>query len=160
MTDFSRLSKSWITWSTVAGIPGATVSTECDDCEVAFLSDDDSVHLRHEADWWKIDVVNDRGQRYEDVASLSNYGLVEKFLIWRWASLARTTIGAKQLGAELHAKGLCSAVEFVRTQREYVVELRHGNDRAVVSEASAVVFSHVMTMSVEEIENLVSQDIS
>ncbi len=144
----------------MVGIGGVKVSTECDDCDIAFLSDDNSVHLRHTDGWWKVDTVNDRNQRHDDIASLSNYELAEKFLIWRWASFARSAMGARQLGAELHSRGPLSAVEFVRTPRDYVVELRLHDDRAVVSEASATVFSHVMSMSVEEIESLVTQDIS
>jgi hypothetical protein len=159
MTDFSRLSANWSKWSTMTGLRGASVSTDCEDCDILFASDDDSIHLRHNGAWWAIDSVNDRGRRYNDIALLSTFDLVEKFLIWRWGSLARTVIGARQLGAELHSQGPMAAVEFAKTSRDHYVELRTPGGTAVVSEASATVFSHVMGMSVEEIERLLTQDI-
>lgn len=159
MTDFARLSSNWIKWSTMIGIGGVAVSTDCDDCDIAFLSDDNSVHLHHEDGWWAVDTVNDRGRRYDDVALLSTYELAEKFLIWRWASIARTAIGASQLGPELQSLGPMTTVEFVKTSRDHFVELRIPDGRAVVSDASATVFGHVMCMSVEEIERLLAQDI-
>lgn len=159
MTDFSRLSANWIKWSTMAGMRGVSVSEECEDCDILFSSDDESIHLRHNATWWAIDSVNDRGHRYNDIALLSTYDLVEKFLIWRWGSLARTAIGAKQLGAELHAQGAMPGVEFVEASRNHYVELRAPDGAAVVSQASATVFSHVMCMSVDQIEKLLTQGI-
>jgi hypothetical protein len=159
VTDFARLSSNWIKWSTMIGIGGVAVSTECDDCDIAFLSDDNSVHLHHNDGWWAVDTVNDRGRRYDDIALLSTFELAEKFLIWRWASIARTAIGARQLGAELHSQGLMPGVEMATASRDHFVELRTQGGRAVVSDASATVFSHVMRMSVEEIESLVAQDI-
>ena len=159
MTDFGRLSSHWVKWSTMIGIGDVKVSTECEDCDIAFLSNDNSVHLRHTDGWWVVDAVNDRNQRYDDIASLSNYELAEKFLIWRWGSFARSAMGARQLGAELHSQGPLNRVEFLKTSRDYVVELRLNDDRAIVSEASATVFSHIMGTSVEEIENLLSRDI-
>ena len=159
MTDFARLSSNWLKWSTMIGIGGVAVSTECDDCDIAFLSDDNSIHLHHNDGWWVVDTVNDRGRRYDSIALLSTYELAEKFLIWRWASIARTSIGARQLGAELHSRGPMTTVEFVETSRDHFVELRTRDGRALVSDASATVFSHVMCMSVEEIESLLAQDI-
>jgi hypothetical protein len=159
MTDFARLSSNWIKWSTMIGIGGVAVSTECDDCDIAFLSNDNSVHLHHNDGWWAVDTVNDRGRRYDNIALLSTYDLAEKFLIWRWASIARTAIGVRQLGAELHSQGPMPAVEFVKASRDHFVELRTPDGRAVVSDAAATVFSHVMCMSVQEIESLVAQDV-
>jgi hypothetical protein len=159
MTDFARLSSNWIKWSTMIGIGGVSVSTGCEDCDIAFLSDDNSVHLHHNNGWWAVDTVSDRGRRYNNIASFSNYDLVEKFLIWRWASIARSAIGARQLGAELHSQGPMPTVEFAKASRDHFVELRTHDARAVVSEASATVFSHVMCMYVEEIESLLTRDI-
>lgn len=159
MTDFARLSSNWIKWTTMIGIGGVSVSAECEDCDIAFLSDDNSVYLHHYDGWWAVDTVNDRGHRYNNIAEFSTYDLVEKFLIWRWASIARTAIGAKQLGAELHSRGPMPNVEFAEASRDHFVELRAQDGTAVVSEASATVFSHVMCMSVDEIERLLNQDI-
>jgi hypothetical protein len=159
VTDFSRLSSNWIKWSTMAGIRGGSVSTECDDCDIAFLSDDNSVHLHHNDGWWAVDTVDDRGRRYNNIALLSTYELAEKFLIWRWASIARTAIGVRQLGAELHSQGPMPTVEFVKASRDHFIELRTHEGRAIVSEASATVFSHVMRMSVRDVESLLAQDI-
>jgi hypothetical protein len=136
-----------------------SVSTESGDCDIAFLSDDNSVYLNQEDGWWVVDTVNDRGRRYANIASFSTYDLAEKFLIWRWASIARTAVGARQLGAELHSRGPMPNVEFAKASRDHFVELRTREGRAVVSEASATVLSHVMSMSVEEIERLLTQDI-
>ena len=141
------------------GISGVTVSTDCDDCDIAFLSDDNSVHLHHNDGWWTVDTVSDRGSRYNSIALLSTYELAEKFLVWRWASVARTAMGARQLGAQLHSEGPMPGVEVVTTSRDHFVELRTNDGRAVVSDASATVFSHVMCMSLEEIESLLTQDI-
>jgi hypothetical protein len=63
------------------------------------------------------------------------------------------------LGAELHSQGPMPDVEVATASRDHFVELRTQDGRAVVSDASATVFSHVMRMSVEEIESLVAQDI-
>ena len=142
------------------GMRNVSVSVERTDCEIAFLSDEGSVHLRHTDGWWAVDTVNDRNQRFDDVAQLSNYELVEKFLMWRWASVVRTATGARQRGAELHAQGPASGVEFVELPRDHFVELRRHDDRARVSSSHATVFSHVMRMSVEEIERELAADIA
>ena len=141
------------------GMRNVSASVDRPDCEIAFVSDEGSVQLRHDEGWWAVDTVNDRGQHFDDVAQLSNYELVEKFLMWRWASLVRTATGAKQRGAELHAQGPSSGVEFVELPRDHFVELRLHDDRARVSSTSATVFSHVMRMSVEDIERDLAADI-
>ncbi|MGL5441729.1 MAG: hypothetical protein ACRDDJ_04600, partial [[Mycobacterium] stephanolepidis] len=143
-----------------AGLSNLYVATDRDDCDVYFHSDDNSVYLRRKDDWWVIDTVNDRGKRYNDVASFSEFDLAEKFLIWQWASFARSAIGARQLGAELHAQGPMTGVAFTPASRDYFVELHAPTGRAIVSEASSVVISHVMTMTLSDLHSLVTQGLN
>ncbi|MGH7042837.1 MAG: hypothetical protein ACREFY_11980, partial [Acetobacteraceae bacterium] len=75
------------------------------------------------------------------------------------ASIARAAIGARQLGAELHSQGPMPSVKFAKASRDYDVELRTPGGTAVVSQANATVFSHVMCMSMDEIERVLTQDI-
>ena len=61
MVDFARLSANWYRWASGIGGGEASISTDCDDCEMLFSTDDYSVHLRNENNWWIIDSVDDRG---------------------------------------------------------------------------------------------------
>ncbi|MGE2718431.1 hypothetical protein [Mycolicibacterium celeriflavum] len=134
-----------------------SVSEACDDCDIVFKSDDQTFHLRQEGDWWTIDSVNDRGQRYYSTAQFSTFALVETYFIWEWASLTRSSVGA--LGARLHAKGVAPCIEIVPTERDYIVELRARTGRAIIPMSRATVFSHVMSKSADEIEQLVKPGI-
>ncbi len=60
------------------GISGVAISTACDDCDIAFLSDDNSVYLHRNDGWRAVDTVNDRGGRDDTIAS-STYELAESF---------------------------------------------------------------------------------
>ncbi|WP_156673410.1 MULTISPECIES: hypothetical protein [unclassified Mycobacterium] len=155
MTDFSRISASWIEWSSLARLPDAAVSTKCDDCEIAFTSTDFSVHLRHEADWWIVDTVNDRGQRRNDTAKLSSLELAEKYLLWIWSSLARGAVGAPPLGPELYSSGFSPDVE-VTPITEGIAELRSPSGKAILMEPYATIFSHLMSKSVGELGRMVA----
>jgi hypothetical protein len=49
------------------------ITTDCEDCVICFGTDDYSVHLRDDGNWWIVDTVNDRGQRRSGEAKLSNF---------------------------------------------------------------------------------------
>ncbi len=154
MTDFSQLSANWLEWSNRANLVGVAVSTECNDCEVEFSSKDYSVHLRHDGTWWRVDTVDDRGQRHNDEAKFSNFELAEKYLIWTWANSARGIIGARRLGPALYALGYSQDVEVVPIM-EGMAELRSRNGDAILLEPYATIFSHLMSKSVTDIGDMV-----
>ena len=137
-----------------------SVSVDCDDCQIAFKSDDQSFHLREDGDWWTVDAVDDRGKRYDGTAKFSTLALAEKYLIWNWASVSRSAIGAKQLGRQLDALGMAPGVEEIPTERDYFVELRVPIGSAVLPMSSATVFSHLMSKSVDQVEQIVKEGIA
>jgi hypothetical protein len=157
MVDFSRLSASWVEWTGRARMGSVSVSAECEDCQILFKSDDESFHLRQEGNWWVVDKVDDRNQRHNGLAKFSDFGLVEKYLIWRWSSTTRSAIGAKSLGASLHSLGMAPGVETIPTDREGAVELRGPSGSAIVPRSIATIFSQLMSKSLDEIEQLVHE---
>jgi hypothetical protein len=159
MVDFSRLSANWVEWSSIAQLSNIAVSMDCDDCEIAFTSSDYSVHLRNDGAWWIIDTVNDRGQRHNDAAKLSTFDLTEKYLIWTWASSARGAVGAERLGPRLYSLGFSPEIE-VLPIKAGVAELRSRAGSAILMEPNATIFSHMMSKSVEEIEQMVREGIT
>jgi hypothetical protein len=159
MVDFSRLSASWVEWSSILQLANITVSTDCDDCQIFFASRDYSVHLRNDATWWIIDTVDDRGQRHNETARLSTFDLTEKYLIWTWASSARGAIGAGRLGPRLYSLGFSPEVE-VLPIKEGIAEVRSRAGNAILMEPNATIFSHLMTKSVDEIEQMVREGIT
>jgi hypothetical protein len=159
MVDFSRLSANWVEWSSIAQLSNIAVSMDCDDCEIAFTSSDYSVHLRNDGTWWIIDTINDRGQRHNDAAKLSTFDLTEKYLIWTWASSARGAVGAERLGPRLYSLGFSPEIE-VLPIKEGIAELRSHAGNAILMEPNATIFSHMMSKSVEEIEQMVREGIT
>lgn len=105
MNEFNKLSTAWIEWTALARLPGLSISTDCPDCQISFISDDQSFHLRQDGDWWIVDRIDDRGKRHDDIAKFSTLGLAEKYLIWRWASFTRTTLGLESLGPRYYSQG-------------------------------------------------------
>lgn len=160
MVDFSRLSRSWTEWTNLARMTRVSVSAERDVTHIGFTSDDQSFHLRKEGEWWTIDEVDDRGKRYEATATFSTLDLAEKYLIWNWASVTRTAIGAKQLGVHLHALGMAPHIEMVPTERDYFVELRSPGGSAALPKSSATIFSHLMLKSVDDVEQMVQEGVT
>jgi hypothetical protein len=160
MADFSRLSANWIDWTSIAGMTHVSETTDCTDCQILFKSDDQSFHLRREDDWWAVDEVDDRGRRYNDTARFSTFELAEIYLIWSWASVTRTAIGAKQLGSYLHSQGMEPGVRITPTDREYYVELETSRGSAILPTSNATIFSHLMSKSVEEIEQMVREGVA
>ncbi len=136
-----------------------SVTTDCADCQILFKSDDQSFHLRRDRNWWTVDEVDDRGQRYNETAKFSTFELAEIYLIWSWASVTRTAIGAKQLGYDLHSQGMKPGVRITATDREYFVELQTSRGSAILPTSNATIFSHLMSKSVEEIEKMVREGV-
>jgi hypothetical protein len=157
MVDFSRLSADWVEWTSRARMGSVSVSTECEDCQILFKSDDESFHLRQEGDWWVVDRIDDRNQRHNNLARFSTFDLVQKYLVWRWSWITRGAIGAKSLGAELHSLGMAPGVETIPTDREGAVELRGPNGSAIVPGSIATIFSQLMSKSLDGIEMLVHE---
>jgi hypothetical protein len=154
MVDFSRLSANWYRWAPGMGGGEITVSTNCDDCQILFGTDDYSVHLRNDGSWWVVDTVNDRGQRRNGAAKLSNFELTEKYLIWDWATTARSSLASGPLGADLARRGYAPGVEVSKVEGGH--EICMNDDCAVLSVVNATIFSHLMTNSVNEIERMVT----
>ena len=157
MTDtaaFYRLSRHWIYWSGLGHLGDVSVSTPGDDGEILFSSDQYSVHLRHEDGRWVVDNVDDRGRRQNAIATFSSYALAEKYLIWIWASAARSAIGAPNLDRALYNAGRYSGIE-AKPVNVGSYELRSIEGSAVVAEPYATIFSHLMDKPEEEIEQMV-----
>lgn len=151
MTDFSRLSANWARWAPAAGLRDPSSSTECDDCEILFRSQDYSVHLRREDEWWAVDTVDDRGQRTYGDAKFSTFPLTEKYLVWDWITAARPRLASGSLGAELYRKGYAAGIQVTDLDGAHI-ELRLDDDRAILISGTATIFSHVMLMSVDQLE--------
>jgi hypothetical protein len=151
MADFSRLSANWVHWATASGLQDVSVSTECDDCQILFGSRDYSVHLRYDTDWWVVDTVDDRGQRSDADAKLSTFPLTEKYLIWDWISAARPSLASGSLGAELYKRGYAAEIQVADLDGAHIELCLHG-DCAILISGTATIFSHIMLMSVDEIE--------
>ena len=160
MVDFSRLTRNWLEWTRLARMTHVAVSEDCDDCQICFTSDDQSFHLRQDGEWWTIDEIDDRGKRYDATAKFSPFELAQKYLIWNWASVARSAIGAVPLGRHLQALGTAPGVEIVPTEREYFVELRASTGSAILPASSATIFSHLMSKSVDQVEQMVKEGLA
>jgi hypothetical protein len=158
MVDFSRLSANWRQWAPSLGGGDISISADCDDCEILFSSGDYSVHLRKDGSWWVVDTVNDRGQRRDGAAKLSSFDLAEKYLIWDWATTARSNLAAGPLGADLARLGYAPDVEVSRAEKGYQICL--DDDCAILSVVNATIFSHLMSKSLDEIQQLVRQGLS
>ena len=157
MVDFSRLSANWVEWTSLAQMGSVAVSEDCEDCQIAFQSDNESFHLRQEGDWWVVDKIDDRNQRRNNLARFSTFDLVEKYLVWRWSSITRSAIGAKTLGAQLQSLGTALGVEIIPTEREGAVELRGSTGSAIVPRSIATIFSHLLSKSMDEIEQMIHE---
>ncbi len=157
--DFTRLSDSWMHWSRRASLTRPSISEQQQGDEIHFLSDEYSVHLRYADGQWVVDTLNDRGQLRKNVAEFSSYDLAEKFLIWQWSSAARNALRLPRLGRELYDRGMSPDVE-AQEIGEGIYELRVSGQRAVLMEPSATIFSHLMSMSVDEIDGMVKSGIN
>ena len=90
----------------------------------------------------------------------SRFDLVEKYLIWRWTSFTRTSLGVNSLGPQFYSQGYSDNVSLAPTQNERRVELRSPAGRAILSQPYSTIFSHLMSRSVDEIEQMVGEGIT
>lgn len=131
---------------------GGGIAVSTGDTETVFSSDDYKVHLHEDESYWVVDTVNDRGQRRDGAAKLSSFVLAEKYLIWAWATAARSSLASGALGSDLGKLGYASGVEVLQVDRGY--RICANNECAILSVVDATIFSHLMTKSVDEIEQL------
>lgn len=150
---FARLTKNWLCWASLCGFEEIQVPDRFAGNEIRFVSSDYSVHLHADAEWWIVDTIDDRGQLRENVTKFSTYEIAEKFLVWHWASAARNMLRLPSLGRELYSRGIAPNVEAIALA-EGIYELRTADGRAVLLEPEATIFSHLMSKSVSEIENM------
>lgn len=99
-----------------------------------------------------VDTVNDRGRRRNGAAKLSNFALTEKYLIWDWATTARSSLASGALGADLARRGYAPGVNVSKVEGGYEICLN--DDCAVLSVVNATIFSHLMSKSVDDIERM------
>ncbi|MBX9919241.1 MAG: hypothetical protein K2Y33_05330 [Mycolicibacterium frederiksbergense] len=154
MSNFARLAEHWINWTQLSGTTDVSVSEADKDCLIRFKSADGSFFLRREGTWWVIDEVDDHGKRYADTTRFSTFELAEKYLIWTWGSVARSVLRAEQLGVRLNSLGMAPGVSVEPTDREYVVELHAATGVAILPLSGATIASHWMTLSIEEVEQM------
>lgn len=153
MHNFSLLSSTWVEWNDLSHI-SASVNTDCPDCEISFVSDAQSFHLRYEGDWWVIDETDDRRKRYNDTARLSNFALTEKYLLWRWGSFMRMVLSLPLSGPQLFKQGYSSDVSVGPANIPWRIETTSSAGSAILSETDSTIFSHFMLKSVDQIINM------
>jgi hypothetical protein len=160
MNNFNRLASAWIEWTSLARMPGVSVSTDCADCQINFVAEDQSFHLRRDGDWWIVDRVDDRGKRYNEIAKFSTFDLAEKYLIWRWASFTRTALRLESLGPQFYKQGYSKDVSVEPTESEWRSEIKSPAGSAILSQPDSTIFSHLMSKSANEIEHMIREGIT
>jgi hypothetical protein len=150
MMDTSRLAANWYRWA--PGLGGGEIRVSEVGPETVFSTDDYKVHLHEDGSWWVVDTVNDRGQRRYGAAKLSSFELAEKYLIWNWATGARSSLASGALGADLARRGYAPGVEVSQVDGGY--KICADSECAILSVVDATIFSHLITKSVDEIEQL------
>ena len=109
------------------------------------------MHLRNEGSWWVVDTVNDRNQRRTAAAKFSTFPLAEKYLLWDWTTTAFSPLASGALGADLARQGFSPQVSATKVSDGY--EICWGAECAVLSVVNATIFSHLISLSFEEIEH-------
>lgn len=160
MNDFSRLKSAWIEWTGLARMPGVSVSTDCADCQISFIADDQSFHLRHDRDWWVVDRVDDRGKRSNGIAKFSTFELAEKYFIWKWGSFTRTALLLESLGPQFYKRGYNKDITVAPAESEWRSKLTSSAGSAILSQPDATIFSHLMSKSLGEIHQMVREGLS
>lgn len=158
MVDYTYLSTNWHRWALEMGGKNISVSTNCNDCLILFSSANYSVHLYNDGFWWTIDTVTDRGQRQNGVAKLSSFDLVEKYLIWDWATTAKTILASGPLGANLAKQGYASGIKISQVKRGY--KICSNDDCAILSVVNATIFSHLINKSRDKIEQMIHNELN
>ncbi|WP_242660412.1 hypothetical protein [Mycobacterium mantenii] len=156
MVNFSRLSEIWSDWAPKAGLKGVSVSSNCEDCAIAFKADDYAAHIRGDRSHWAIDMVDDRGHRRNDVATFTSFDLVEKYLVWDWATLARSSLASGPLGTDLYKLGYSEGIEVSELDKGNI-ELCMDGECAILVVGDATIFSHIMHKSIDELLDIAQQ---
>jgi hypothetical protein len=155
-TDFARMSSNWLYWSHLSGLTNADVSAAHNGSDIRFTSDDYSVYLRRSDGWWVLDTVDDRGQLQTDTAAFTSLDLVERYLLWQWSSSARNNLRLPRIGPKIYSLGHAPQVHFSKI-KEGIYELRKEDSQAVLAEPAATIFSHLMSKTLDEVEQIVSE---
>ncbi len=154
LPDFARLSKLWQAWGPAVGGDPISVSTTTPGYEVCFESSDWSARLRVEGSWWVMDTVDDRNQLRTSAGRFSSFPLLEKYLLWEWATTAISSLASGRLGADLARQGFSPEVTVTRVDGGH--QICTGDDCAVLTFVRATVFSHLIARSFEEIASMVN----
>ncbi|CAJ1509817.1 Imm61 family immunity protein [[Mycobacterium] holstebronense] len=151
---FTRLSHAWAEFANLASLRSISVSLD-NKAAATFLADDESFYLYKEGDWWVVDRTDDRGKRYTATAKFSNFELLEKYLIWRWGSTARSAFSLESLGPPLYKMGFSSNVTVAPTENQWKTEIKSAAGSAILGQPYSTIFSHLMSKSIDEINEMV-----
>lgn len=72
----------------------------------------------------------------------------------------RDVLSAKVFGPELYALGRNADVVVLSTENEWLFELQSDAGRARLSEPDATIFSHLMSKSADELEQMVEEGVA
>ncbi|WP_231990107.1 hypothetical protein [Mycobacterium sp. 852002-51971_SCH5477799-a] len=133
-----------------------SISLKCDDCKIVFKANDYAVHVRNDTNRWAIDMVDDRGNRRNDTATFSCFDLVEKYLVWDWATLARSGLASGPLGTDLYKLGYAAGVDVLELDKGNV-ELCLADECATLVVGDATIFSHIMLKSLDDLLGIARQ---
>ena len=85
--------------------------------------------------------------------------MAENYLIWRWVTLARSSLASGPLGADLYRQGYAPGIEVSEVDGAHIKLCLHG-DCAILIVGTATIFSHIMLKSVEQIEQTARKGIT
>jgi hypothetical protein len=119
-----------------------------------FKANDYSVHVRDDKNRWAIDIVDDRGHRRNDVATFSSFDLLEKYLVWDWATHACSGLASGPLGTHLYKLGYAAGIEVSELSKGNIELCRNG-ESAILVVGDATIFSHIMIMPLDELLEIV-----
>ncbi|OBK30066.1 hypothetical protein A5659_03825 [Mycobacterium sp. 1165196.3] len=80
--------------------------------------------------------------------------MLERYLIWDWATTVRSDLASGPLGADLAKQGFAANVDVSKVDTKYKI-CSHENC-AILSAVNATIFSHLLNKSVVEIEQMVT----
>lgn len=150
--EIDRLAAEWVHWTLAAGMAGASwVRLGNSAAETRFCSDGGDYALRRDGKWWVVDESDERGKWYSATATFSTIQLAEKYLIWTWGSLARTTVRAEQLSRRLQQQGFDERVHQKPAARANFVELSTPDGTAIVPNSQSVILSHILVLSLPQL---------
>lgn len=153
--EIDRLVAEWVHWTLAAGMAGASWVRLGDGvAETRFCSDGGDYALRRDGKWWVVDESDERGKWYSATATFSTIKLAEKYLIWTWGSLARTTVRAEQLGRRLQQHEVDERVHQRPAAKANLVELSTPDGTAIVPRSQSAILSRVLVLSLAELDGM------